>query len=177
MPKNFQLDEAIRKIPDFPKPGILYYDITSILTNPKAFAFCLSALEKRCKALKVDALAAIESRGFLFAAPLAHSLKLPLILVRKKGKLPGKTVSRAYNLEYGKAEIEIHVDDIPVGGRVAVIDDLIATGGTVKAACDLLRENGAQPAAVLGVIGLPFLNYQQTLGDLPAEALIEYFGE
>jgi adenine phosphoribosyltransferase len=177
MPQNFQLDEAIRKIPDFPKPGILYYDITSILTNPKAFAFCLSALEKRCKALKVDALAAIESRGFLFAAPLASSLKLPLILVRKKGKLPGKTVSRAYNLEYGKAEIEIHVDDIPVGGRVAVIDDLIATGGTVKAACDLLRENGALPVAVLGVIGLPFLNYQQTLGDLPAEALIEYFGE
>lgn len=177
MPKDFLLDEAIRKVPDFPKPGILYYDITSILTNPDAMAYCVSALEKRCRALKADAVAAIESRGFIFASPVALALGLPLILVRKKGKLPGATVSKSYSLEYGKAEIEIHVDDIPRGKRVAVIDDLIATGGTVKAACDLFSENGAIPVGVLGVIGLPFLNYQEALGSLPAEALIEYFGE
>jgi adenine phosphoribosyltransferase len=177
MRKNFLLDDAIRKIPDFPKPGILFYDVTSILARPEAMSFCLAALEKRCKALKPDAIAAIEARGFLFAAPLAHSLKLPLLLVRKKGKLPGKTVAKSYSLEYGTAEIEMHVDDIPRGGRVVIVDDLIATGGTVKAASDLLRENGAVPVGVLGVIGLPFLNYQEILGDLPVQTLIEYFGE
>lgn len=177
MRKSYQLDAAIRKIPDFPKPGILFYDVTSILTDPEAMSFCLSSLEKLCKAFKPDAIAAIEARGFIFAAPLAHALRLPLLLVRKKGKLPGKTVSKSYSLEYGSAEIEMHVDDIPRGGRVVIVDDLIATGGTVKAASDLLRENGAVPVGVLGVIGLPFLNYQQVLGDLPTETLIEYFGE
>jgi adenine phosphoribosyltransferase len=108
---------------------------------------------------------------------VAAALNLPIVLVRKKGKLPGKTVSAAYALEYGQAEIEIHLSDIPAGKRVAIVDDLIATGGTVKAAAGLLKAHGAIPAAVLCVVGLPFLKYQEALGDIPVKTLIDYHGE
>jgi adenine phosphoribosyltransferase len=126
---------------------------------------------------RLDAVAAIESRGFLFAAPLCDRLGLPLILVRKKGKLPGKKRSKRYELEYGEAEIEMHEADIPAGGRVLIVDDLIATGGTVKAAAELLVEGGARPIGAFAVIGLPFLRYESILGELPVRTLIEYFGE
>ncbi|GAB1457161.1 MAG: adenine phosphoribosyltransferase [Spirochaetia bacterium] len=177
MPTGFNLDDAIRKVPDFPKPGILYYDITSILSKPDAFRYCVDSMVKLYKGSDIDAVAAIESRGFLFAAPLADRLGIPLILVRKKGKLPGKTISRSYSLEYGQAEIEIHEADIPKGGKVLLIDDLIATGGTLRAAADILIEGGAQPAGVFGVIGLPFLHYEEALRGLEVRTLIEYFGE
>ena len=177
MSEAFNLDDAIRKVPDFPKPGILFYDITSVLTNPDAFRFCLDSMVKLYKGEKLDAVAAIESRGFLFAAPLCDRLGLPLILIRKKGKLPGKTRSKKYALEYGEAEVEMHESDIPAGGRVLILDDLIATGGTVKAAADILVEGGAKPVGAFAVIGLPFLHYEKTLGGLPVRTLIEYFGE
>lgn len=177
MNEGFNLDDAIRKIPDFPKPGILFYDITSVLTNPDAFRYCIDSAAKLYRGEKLDAIAAVESRGFLFAAPLAERLGLPILLVRKKGKLPGKTLARKYALEYGEAEIEMHVDDIPVGGRVLIVDDLVATGGTLRAAADLLREAGAVPTGVFCVIGLPFLNYADALGDLRVDTLVEYFGE
>jgi adenine phosphoribosyltransferase len=173
----FSLDDAIRKIPDFPKKGILFYDITSILMNPKAFAYCVDSMEEIYHDKKIDAVAAIESRGFVFASPFAIERGLPLILVRKKGKLPGKTVSKSYALEYGTAELEVHVDDIPRGKKVLIVDDLIATGGTVKAVAEMLSENGAECAGVFGVVGLPFLGYEKTLGDIKAKTLIEYFGE
>ena len=174
---GFNLDDAIRKVPDFPKPGILFYDITSVLTNPDAFRFCLDSMVKIYKPERLDAVAAIESRGFLFAAPLCDRLGVPLVLVRKKGKLPGKTRAKRYQLEYGEAEIEMHASDIPEGGRVLIVDDLIATGGTVKAAAQLLEEGGARAVGVFAVIGLPFLRYEEALGDLPVRTLIEYFGE
>lgn len=174
---DFNLDDSIRRVPDFPKPGILYYDITSILSNPKAFRYCVDAMVKMYKGNDLDAVAAIESRGFLFAAPFADRLGLPLILVRKKGKLPGKTISRSYSLEYGQAEIEIHEADIPRGGKVLLIDDLIATGGTLRAAADILIQGGAIPSGVFGVIGLPFLKYEEVLTGLEVRTLIEYFGE
>ena len=177
MAEGFNLDDAIRKVPDFPKPGILFYDITSILTNPDAFRFCVDSMVKLYKGEGIDAVAAIESRGFLFAAPLCDRLGLPLILVRKKGKLPGKTRSKKYELEYGEAEIEMHEADIPEGGRVLIVDDLIATGGTVKAAADLLVEGRAKPAGVFAVVGLPFLHYESYLQGLPVRTLIEYFAE
>ncbi|MBN1520234.1 MAG: adenine phosphoribosyltransferase [Spirochaetales bacterium] len=177
MPDGFNLDDAIRKVPDFPKPGILFYDITSVLTNPDAFKYCIDAMVKLYKGRDIDAVAAVESRGFLFAAPFAERLGLPLILVRKKGKLPGKTRSRSYALEYGEAEIEMHEADIPAGGKVLIVDDLIATGGTLKAAAELLREGGAEPVGVFAVIGLPFLDYASVLGDMDVTTLIEYFGE
>jgi adenine phosphoribosyltransferase len=177
MPKTFNLDEAIRKVPDFPKPGILFYDITSVLIDPQAFAYCIDAMVTMYKDQALDAVAAVESRGFLFAAPFAGRLGLPLILVRKKGKLPGKTIARTYSLEYGEAEIEMHEADIPQGGRVLIVDDLIATGGTIRAAADLLIQGGARPVGVFGVIGLPFLNYAAVIGDLETRVLIEYTGE
>src|SRR5512138_2721480 len=117
MAEGFNLDDAIRKIPDFPKPGILFYDITSVLANPDAFRYCVEAAVKLYKGERLDAIAAVESRGFLFAAPLAERLGLPILLVRKKGKLPGRTLAKKYSLEYGEAEIEMHADDIPAGGR------------------------------------------------------------
>ena len=177
MAEGFNLDDAIRKVPDFPKKGILFYDITSVLTNPDAFRFCVDSMVKIYKSENLDAVAAIESRGFLFAAPLCDRLGLPLILVRKKGKLPGKTRAKKYMLEYGEAEIEMHEADIPEGGRVLIVDDLIATGGTVKAAAELLVEGGAVPVGVFAVIGLPFLQYEKSLEGLPVRTLIEYFGE
>lgn len=177
MAEGFNLDDAIRKVPDFPKKGILFYDITSVLTNPDAFRYCVDSMVKIYKGAGLDAVAAIESRGFLFAAPLCDRLSIPLVLVRKKGKLPGKTRSKKYELEYGEAEIEMHEADIPEGGRVLIVDDLIATGGTVRAVADLLVEGGAVPAGVFAVVGLPFLHYENCLGGLPLRTLIEYFGE
>jgi adenine phosphoribosyltransferase len=177
MTEGFNLDDAIRKVPDFPKKGILFYDITSILTNPDAFRFCIDSMAEIYKGESLDAVAAIESRGFLFASPLCDRLRLPLVLVRKKGKLPGKTRARRYELEYGEAEIEMHEADIPEGGRVLIVDDLIATGGTVKAVGEILVEGGAVPAGVFAVVGLPFLQYEKNLEGLPIRTLIEYFGE
>jgi adenine phosphoribosyltransferase len=176
-PEGFNLDDAIRKIPDFPKKGILFYDITSVLANPDAFRYCVDSMVKLYKGAGLNAVAAIESRGFVFAAPLCDRLGLPLILARKKGKLPGPTIGVKYALEYGEAEIEMHKEDIPRGGRVLIVDDLIATGGTVKAVADILAMGGAEAVGVFAVIGLPFLDYERLLGGLDLRTLVEYFGE
>jgi adenine phosphoribosyltransferase len=175
--EGFNLDDAIRKIPNFPKPGILFYDITSVLANPDAFAYCIDSMLKLYRSEKIDAVAAIESRGFIFAAPFCFKMGLPLLLVRKKGKLPGATVSQSYDLEYGSATLEMHVEDIRAGSRFLIVDDLIATGGTINATCDMIRMCGAEPVRAFSVIGLPFLNYRGTIKNLPIDTLIEYFGE
>jgi len=171
------LDKSIRRIHDFPKPGILFYDITGVLVNPEAFKFCIDTMEKWCKDNNIDAISGIESRGFLFAAPLAERLGLPLILIRKKGKLPGKTYSCKYALEYGVAEIEAHKEDIKQGQRVVIIDDLIATGGTLKAARTILEQGGASVVEFLGIVGLPFLNYEEVLKPTPVKTIINYDSE
>jgi adenine phosphoribosyltransferase len=177
MSTPYSLDSAIRKIPDFPKPGILFYDITGILVDPKAFRFCIDQMVKLYKNRKIDAIAAIESRGFVFAAPFAERMGIPLILIRKKGKLPGKTWSCKYALEYGSAEIEVHQADVRPGQSILVMDDLIATGGTLNAARNVLEQGGAKVAGFFGVVGLPFLDYQKVLGDIEVKTLVEYFGE
>ncbi len=177
MAETFDLDKAIRKVPDFPKAGILFYDITSILVQPAAFRFCIDSMIKLYRDEGIAAVVAIESRGFIFAAPFCEKLGLPLLLARKKGKLPGKTISASYDLEYGKAEIEMHVADIPEGGRVLIVDDLIATGGTVEAVAQLLRRGGANPVGAFAVVGLPFLEYSKSLSGFPVKTLIEYHGE
>lgn len=177
MKSSISLDAAVRKIPDFPKPGILFYDITGILVDPKAFSYCIDQMVALYKKEKIDAVAAIESRGFVFAAPFAERLGIPLILIRKKGKLPGKTYSCKYALEYGTAEIEVHQADVRAGESILVMDDLIATGGTLNAAKNVLEQGGAKVAGFFGVIGLPFLNYAQVLGDIPVKTLLEYHGE
>jgi adenine phosphoribosyltransferase len=175
--EKLNLDDYIRKVPDFPKKGILFYDITSILAQPVAFRFCIDSMVEIYKDANIDAVAAIEARGFLFAAPFADRMAIPLIPIRKKGKLPGITLSKKYDLEYAQAEIEIHREDVPIGKRVLLLDDLIATGGTLNAARELLIAGGALVPEIFGVLGLPFLNYEKVLSPTPVRTLITYHGE
>jgi adenine phosphoribosyltransferase len=173
----FDLDRAIRKVPGFPKPGVLFYDITGILADPQAFVFCVDRITREAADLRPEGIAAIESRGFVFAAPAAFSLRLPLILIRKKGKLPGPNYRARFALEYGEDEIEVQRSDVRRGARLLLVDDLIATGGTLKAACGLLEGAGALVAGIFAVVGLPFLNYQRVLSSWPVRTLIQYQGE
>jgi adenine phosphoribosyltransferase len=177
MQEKYDLDKAIRKIPDFPKKGILFYDITSILTNPEAFNYCIEKMTALYKASGINAIAAIESRGFIFASPLAVKLGLPLVIIRKKGKLPGETISVDVTLEYGVATIEVHKSDVKAGMVFLLVDDLIATGGTIMGACELLRKGGASVKEVFGVVGLPFLDYSKKIGGLHITTLVDYHGE
>lgn len=174
---TLNLDDYIRKVPDFPKKGILFYDITSILAQPEAFQFCVDSMVDIYRDKGIDAVAAIEARGFLFAAPFAFRVGIPLIPIRKKGKLPGITLSKRYDLEYAQAEIEVHRADVPAGKRILLLDDLIATGGTLNAARSLLLAGGAEVPEIFGVVGLPFLNYAEVLDPTPVRTLIEYHGE
>ena len=171
------LDKSVRRIPDFPKPGILFYDITGILMNPAAFRFCIDKMEELYKDSKIDAIAAVESRGFLFATPLAERLNLPLVLVRKKGKLPGETYECSYSLEYGTATIEVQKSDVQKGKKYIVIDDLIATGGTLLATKNLIEQGGGQVTDFFGIIGLPELNYEKVLAPCKVTTLINYEGK
>ena len=173
----FDLDKYIRRVPDYPKKGIMFYDITGILAKPEAFQYCIDAMVDLYKDKNINAVAGIEARGFIFAAPFAVRMGVPLIPIRKKGKLPGITLSKKYNLEYAQAEIEVHREDIPEGKRVLLIDDLIATGGTLSASRAILNAGGAEVPEIFGVIGLPFLNYEAVLNPTPVTTLINYHSE
>ena len=170
------LDKAVRRVPDFPKPGILFYDITGVLVNPEALKFCIDKMIELYKDAKIDAVAGVESRGFIFAAPLAQALGIPLVLIRKKGKLPGQTYECSYALEYGTATIEVHKSDVKAGQKFLVVDDLIATGGTLAAAKNLIEQGGGEVTDFFGVIGLPELNYQSVLAPCKVTTLINYAG-
>lgn len=176
MDRKELLDQAIRRVPDFPTPGILFYDITGVLVKPEAFKYCLDEMAKLYENAEIDAVAGVESRGFVFAAPLAERLGVPLILIRKKGKLPGNTYGCKYALEYGTAEIEVHKADIKAGEKILVIDDLIATGGTLKAARNVIEQGGASVAEFFGIVGLPELNYKSVLEPTPVKTLIDFAG-
>ena len=171
------LDKAIRRVPDFPKPGILFYDITGILVNPDALKFVTDQMYEIYKDSKIDAIGAVESRGFIFASPLAERLGIPLVLIRKKGKLPGDTYECSYALEYGSATVEIHKADVQKGQKFLVVDDLIATGGTLAASKNLIEQGGGEVTDFFGVIGLPELNYQSVLSPCKVTTLINYAGE
>ncbi|MBQ1710106.1 MAG: adenine phosphoribosyltransferase [Treponema sp.] len=171
------LDKTVRRVPDFPKPGILFYDITGVLVNPDALKFVIEQMVEKYKDQKIDAVAGVESRGFIFAAPFAEKLGIPLILIRKKGKLPGDTYECSYALEYGTATVEVHKSDIKKGQNILVVDDLIATGGTLAAAKNLIEQGGAKVSDFFGVIGLPALNYEKVLAPCKVTTLINYDGE
>jgi len=168
------LKQVIRDIPDFPKPGILFRDITPVLEDPAAFQVALAGLGEFLRGMDFQRLAAIESRGFLLGAPLAASGGKGLVLVRKQGKLPRETVAASYELEYGTATVEIHADAIAPGQRVVVIDDLLATGGTAAATGELVRKCGGEVAAYVFLVELEFLAGRARLGDAPVFSLVQY---
>ncbi len=167
------LKDHIRSIPDFPKPGILFYDIGTLLAHPDAWQVAMGRMANRVGRHRPDLLAGIESRGFLLAAPLALKLGCGFIMIRKRGKLPGATVGLDYALEYGTDRVEIQQDAVTPGQRVVVVDDLLATGGTMAAGIALLRGAGAHVPAAAALIELTFLGGRARL-DVPAETLIAY---
>lgn len=167
------LKDHIRSIPDFPKPGILFYDISTLLAHPQAWRTTIERLADAVRPLRPDLLVGIESRGFLVAAPLAYALGGGFAMVRKKGKLPGKTVRFTYDLEYGSDTIEIQQDAVGFGQRVVVVDDLIATGGTTEAAIKLLTQQGGTVVGAACIIELTFLNGRSRI-PVPVTAMISY---
>ena len=167
------LKEHIRGIPDFPIPGILFYDISTLLSNPEAWKFALDELENIVAEWNPDILAGIESRGFLLAAPLAERMGLPMTMIRKKGKLPGDVVSYEYDLEYGTDVIEIQSDAISHGQRVVILDDLLATGGTLEASTHLCKQVGADVVGSAVIVELDFLNGKEKL-DVSFKSLVNY---
>jgi adenine phosphoribosyltransferase len=167
------LKEHIRAIPDFPKPGILFYDISTLLRDADAWQVAMGRMARIIRSYQPDMLAGIESRGFLFAAPLALKLGCGFVMLRKPGKLPGEVVSLEYELEYRRDRIEIQADAVAPGTRVMVIDDLLATGGTLAAGIRLLRTVGAEVPAAMTLIELTFLEGRKQL-DVPFQALLSY---
>jgi len=168
------LKDYIRDIPDFPQPGILFRDITPLLRDAAAFRYASDRLAERCWDYRPDAIAAIESRGFIFGAPLAQRLDLPLVLVRKPGKLPAASLAADYALEYGVNTLEMQGGDIAAGQRVLLVDDLLATGGTLAAATRLIELAGGQVAAIGAVIELEFLAGRKALEGYDLFSLIQY---
>lgn len=167
------IKEYIRGIPDFPKPGILFYDISTLLSHADAWQVAMGRMARLIGAYQPDVLVGIESRGFLVAAPLALKLGCGFVMARKAGKLPGGTISHSYDLEYGSDTIEIQDDAIHPGQRVVILDDLLATGGTLRAAIELCEKVGGDVVGTAALIELTFLNGREKLG-APFEALISY---
>jgi adenine phosphoribosyltransferase len=172
--KLSQIQALIRDVPDFPKPGIVFKDITPLLADPRGFGATIGLLAGHAAPRRADALLAIESRGFIFGAALARELGLPLHLVRKQGKLPRSVVSMRYELEYGFDNIEVHADAVERGGRYLIVDDLIATGGTASATAKLVERQNAEVAGCLFVIELAFLNGRSALAGIDVQSLIRY---
>ena len=158
-----ELKEYIRSIPDFPEKGIIFRDVTSVLQDADALKLSIDELAKRLEGVDFDVIAGAESRGFIFGAPLAYVMHKPFVPIRKKGKLPRETVSVSYDLEYGKAEIEIHKDAIKPGQKVVIIDDLIATGGTIEAAIKLVEQLGGEVVKVVFLMELAGLKGRERL--------------
>ena len=168
------LGATIRVIPDFPVEGILFRDITTLLQDPRAYKSAIDELHARVRDLQVDVVVGMESRGFIFAAPLAYLLGVGLVPVRKLGKLPGETLTVEYELEYGTNTLEIHRDGIHPGQRVLIVDDLLATGGTVLATIDLVRQLGGEVAGVAFLIELVGLGGRARLDCEPVISLLTY---
>ena len=174
-----ELNEKIRNVPDFPIKNVMFKDITTLLTHPGALSDTVEHMERLCGGFSYDAVAAIESRGFIFGSVLAARLSLPLVLIRKAGKLPAETLSQEYTLEYGTNTVEMHRNSLPSKSRVLIVDDLIATGGSAAAAASLLRKDGCHVAGAVFVIDLEFLGGGAKLSKdgIDYKALIRVEGE
>jgi len=174
--QKIDLSKSIRTVPDFPKPGILFYDITSLLQDKKAFKSSIDALAEKFKKEKIDYVIAAEARGFIFGSVLAYKLGAGFVPVRKKGKLPWKTRFATYSLEYGTDTLYMHEDAIKAGSRVLVVDDLLATGGTIKAVCELVEQLGGKILSVVFLIELVDLKGRDKLKDYPVFSLLRFHG-
>jgi len=177
MKKEINMDNlraSIRSIPDWPKKGVIFRDITPILKEAKLFRFIINKLAERCKGKKIDKVVGIDARGFLLASALAYKLNVGLAIIRKKGKLPYKTIKKDYSLEYATETLEIHIDAVEKKERVLMIDDVLATGGTMKAAVNLVEELGAKVVLILFLIELKDLKGREKLEGHLVESLIKF---
>lgn len=172
-----KIEEYVRSIPDFPEPGIIFRDVTSILQDADGLKLAIDSMQACLKDVDVDVIAGTESRGFIFGVPIAYNLHKPFVPVRKKGKLPRETVSASYELEYGTATVEMHKDSIKPGQKVAIIDDLIATGGTIEAAVKLVEELGGEVVKIVFLMELAGLNGREKLKNYDVASVIRYEGK
>jgi len=168
------LKKMIREVPDFPKPGINFYDITTLLLNPEGLEMTVDALVENCRGVNIDTVIGVESRGFIFATPVAYQLGAGFIPVRKPKKLPAECVSVSYELEYGTDTLEMHKDAVGEGHNVLIVDDLLATGGTAKAVVDLVESVGGTVAGLLFVVELNFLKGREKFNGYDVKSLIQY---
>ncbi len=168
------LKELIREVPDFPKPGINFYDITTLLKDPAGLEQAIDAMTEQCRGLDIDTIIGIESRGFIFAAPLAYQLGTGFVPVRKPNKLPSDTVSVSYDLEYGQDTLEMHRDAVGEGHKVLIVDDLLATGGTARAVVDMVEGMGGKVVGVHVVVELDFLNGRSKFEGYDVRSLVNY---
>jgi len=172
-----ELDKYVTSIPDFPEPGIIFRDITSVLSDPNGLKLAIDEYMKLLDGVEFDAIVGLESRGFIFGMPIAYNLGKGFIPVRKKGKLPRETVEQSYELEYGTATIEIHKEDIKPGMKVVIVDDLIATGGTLEASAKLLEKLGAEVVKIVCLLELKGLEGRKKIAKYPTECIISYDGK
>ena len=172
-----KVEDYIRSIPDFPEEGIIFRDVTSILQEADGLHLAIDEMIKLLDGVDFDVIAGTESRGFIFGMPIAYNLHKPFVLVRKKGKLPRETVSVSYDLEYGSAEIEMHKDSIKPGQKVVLIDDLIATGGTIEAAAKLVEQLGGEVVKIIFLMELAGLHGREKLSKYDVESVIRYEGK
>ncbi|MBE5957763.1 MAG: adenine phosphoribosyltransferase [Lachnospiraceae bacterium] len=171
-----KIEEYVRAIPDFPEKGIIFRDVTSVIGDKDGFKLAIDEYSKILDNMEFDVIAGLEARGFIFGAPLAYNYNKPFVPVRKKGKLPCETITEKYDLEYGSAEIEMHVDAIKPGQKVVIIDDLIATGGTIEASIKLIERLGGEVAGCVFLIELEGLNGRAKLDGYRVESVISYEG-
>ena len=172
-----KLEEYVITIPDFPEEGIMFRDITGILKDAEGIRLAEEELMAKLEGVEFDAIVGLESRGFLFGMPMAYSMRKPFIPIRKKGKLPRETVERTYDLEYGTATIEVHKEDISEGMKLVLVDDLLATGGPMEAACKLVESLGGKVVKVLFLLELEGLNGRAKLEDYDVESIVKYPGK
>lgn len=172
-----KIEEYVRSIPDFPEPGIIFRDVTSILQDADGLRLAIDSMQECLKDVDVDVIVGTESRGFMFGVPIAYNLHKAFVPVRKKGKLPCETISQSYDLEYGSAEIEIHKDAVRPGQKVVIIDDLIATGGTVEAAVKLIEKLGGEVVKIVFLMELAGLNGREKLKGYNVDSVIRYEGK
>lgn len=172
-----KVEDYIRSIPDFPEKGIIFRDVTSVLQDADGLKLAIDEMVKLLDGVDCDVIAGTESRGFIFGMPIAYLLNKPFVLVRKAGKLPCETISKTYDLEYGSATIEIHKDAIQKGQKVVLVDDLIATGGTMKAAAELVEELGGEVVKMLFLIELAGLEGRKVLSDYDVASVVTYEGK